>query len=391
MSVKGSRKLYIGIFVIAVLFGGAIYRSGLLTKTGMGGAGMGTGPVVVKAMQVVTRDTELTREYVGQVKAKSEIKIMSKVAGNVVTKMVNGGDTVYKGQPLFQIDNKQYRSAINSARAALSKSQATLNNTQKDVERYQKLAAIKGVSQQTLDAYIAQAEEDAASVEVNRASLQQAIEDEQDTLILSPVDGRIDVNDVSLGNYVVAGSTTLATVSSVNPVWVQFNMSETEYLTYIRSGDGVLPPSFKEHLKLVLSDGKEYPAIGRVEQIDRGISDTTGTITIKASFDNPQTFLLPGMFARVVVQEGVRSGALLIPQKAVKEVLENTFVTVVTADNKAESRQVKLGNRIGDMWLVESGLTADDRVVVEGIDKVKQGTALTVTMIQPENQTPVNQ
>lgn len=93
----------------------------------------------------------------------------------------------------------------------------------------------------------------------------------------------------------------------------------------------------------------------------------------------------------MVVQEGVRSGALLIPQKAVKEVLENTFVTVVTADNKAESRQVKLGNRIGDMWLVESGLTADDRVVVEGIDKVKQGTALTVTMIQPENQTPVNQ
>lgn len=390
MHFKGSKKLYIGVFLTVIVLSAAIYRSGLVSKAGMG-SGMAAGPVAVKAMQVVTRDTELTREYVGQVKAKSEIKIMSKVAGNVVSKMVKGGDTVYKGQPLFQIDNKQYRSAINSARAALAKSQATLNNTRKDVERYQKLAAIKGVSQQTLDAYIAQAEEDAATVEVNRASLQQAIEDEQDTLIVSPVDGRIDVNDVSLGNYVVAGSTTLATVSSVNPVWVQFSMSETEYLTYIRSGNGVLPTGFKEHLKLVLSDGKEYPAIGRVEQIDRGISDTTGTITMKASFDNPQNFLLPGMFARVVVQEGVQPGALLIPQKAVKEILENTFVTVVTADNKAESRQVKLGDTIGDMWRVESGLTADDRVVVEGIDKVKPGTALTVTMIQPDDQTPVNQ
>ncbi|MBP2663344.1 MAG: acrE 2, partial [Firmicutes bacterium] len=242
-----------------------------------------------------------------------------------------------------------------------------------------------------LDAYISQAEEEAATIEVNQASLQQAIEDEQDTLIVSPVDGRIDVNDVSLGYYVVAGSTTMATVSSINPVWVQFSMSETEYLQYIRSGNGSLPASFKDHLQLMLSDGKEYPFIGQVEQIDRGVSDTTGTITLKASFDNPQNFLLPGMFARVVVQEDVRKGAFLIPQKAVKQVLDNTFVIVVTDDNKAESRQVKLGNKIGDMWLVEEGLTATDRIVVEGIDKVKQGTALQVAMVQPDAQTPVKQ
>ncbi|AIF49852.1 efflux RND transporter periplasmic adaptor subunit [Pelosinus sp. UFO1] len=388
MSIKGSKKLYVGLIFAVVLLSGVVMRSGVLSKTQVNNVNQA---IAVKAMQVVTRDTPINIEFVGQVKAKSEVKIMSKVSGNIIAKMVNGGDTVYKGQPLFQIDNKQYRSAINSARATINKSQATLNNTQKDVERYQRLAEIKGVAQQTVDAYVSQAEQEAATVEVNRADLQQAIENEQDTLIVSPVDGRIDVNDVSLGYYVAASSTTMATVSSIDPVWVQFSMSENEYLKFIRSGNGSLPAYFKDHLKLVLSDGKEYPFIGHVEQIDRGMSDTTGTITIKASFDNPQKFLLPGMFARVVAQEIVRQGALLIPQKAVKQVLDNTFVTVVTVDNKAESRQVKLGDKIGDMWLVEEGLSANERVIVEGIDKAKQGSSLQVTMLEPDALTPAKQ
>ncbi len=388
MKVKGSKKLYVGLFVAAALLGVVAVRGGMLNKAQPVNAAHA---VTVKAMQVVTRDTQIKSEFVGQVKAKSEVKIMSKVSGNVVAKMVNGGDTVSKGQPLFQIDNKQYQSAIISARASVNKAQATLNNTRKDVERYQRLAAINGIAQQTVDSSVAQAAEEEATVELNQANLQQAIENEQDTLIVSPIDGRIDVNDVSQGYFVAAGSTTMATISSIDPVWVQFSMSENEYLKYIRQGNGQLPASFREHLELVLSDGKPYPLIGRVEQIDRGVNDTTGTITLKASFDNPQKFLLPGMFARVVVQDEVRKGALLIPQKAVKEVLDNTFVIVVTDDNKAESRQVKLGNKVGDMWLVEEGLGATDKVVVEGIDKAKQGTDLSVIMVQPDAKTPVKQ
>ncbi|MEM5769331.1 MAG: efflux RND transporter periplasmic adaptor subunit, partial [Bacillota bacterium] len=249
MRITNTKRLYVGLVTIVILLGIIVVRSGVLSKEK---TDMGKQAVAVKAMQVVMRDTPVNSEFVGQVKAKNEIKIMSKVSGNIVAKMVNGGDTVYKGQPLFQIDNKQYRSAIKSAQATLTKSQATLNNTQRDVERYRKLAEVKGVSQQTLDSYISQAEEETATVEVNRANLQQAIEDEQDTLITSPVDGRIDVNDVSLGYYVAAGSTTMATVSSVNPVWVQFSMSETEYLKFIRDGNGSLPATFKDHLKLIL-------------------------------------------------------------------------------------------------------------------------------------------
>ncbi len=380
--MKRSSKLYVGVIALVILIGIAVVRSGLLTKTQTAKTPQA---VEVKAMQVIKRDTPVNYEFVGKVQSKNEVKIMSKVSGNIVAKMVNGGDTVYKGQPLFRIDDKQYKSAIRSARAALSKSQATLNNAQKDLERYRQLAAINGIARQTLDTQVAQVEQDAAEVEVNRANLQQAIEDEQDTLIVSPVDGRIDVNDLSIGSYVAAGSTVMATVSSMDPVWVQFSMSENEYLKFAQLGNGSLPGTFKDHLKLTLSNGTEYPLLGHIEQIDKGISDTTGTITLKASFDNPQKLLIPGMFARIVAQGEVRQGALLIPQRAVKELLEKTFVIVVTDDNKAESRPVKLGDKVGNMWLVEEGLTENDRIVVEGIDKVKEGTSLKVTMIEPDD------
>lgn len=389
MKIKISRKVYAGLLLVGILLAAGLVRNSIFAKSQTDKMPQ---TVAVKAMQVVKKDTPVNYEFVGQVKAKSEVKIMSKVSGNIVAKMVNGGDTVYKGQPLFKVDNKQYLSAINSARAAVNKSRAALNNTNRDVERYQKLASVHGVAQQTVDTYEAQAEEDVAALEANQANLQQAMEDEQDTLIVSPVDGRIDVNDVSLGYYVAAGSTTMATVSSIDPVWVQFTMSENEYLKFIRSGNGALPASFRDHLTLILSDGLPYSLIGHVEQIDRGISDTTGTITIKAAFDNPQHFLVPGMFAKIVAQGEVRQGALLIPQKAVKEVLDKTIVTIVNEENKAETRQVKMGEKIGDMWLVDEGLTGNERVIIEGIDKIKQGTSLTVTMVQPDQlDTPAKQ
>lgn len=382
MNKTHAKKWAVGIILLLAVGGWAFLRFG--AKPG-GAGGPPPGGVAVKAMQTVQRDTPLSYEYVGKLAAKNEVKIVSKVGGNIVGKMVNGGDVVKKGQPLFQIDNKQYLSLIASARAALAKSQVTLQNTQRDVERYRKLAAVDGVARQTLDQYEAQAAEQQAAVEENRASLQRAIEDERDTLIVSPVDGRIDTKDLALGQFVTAGSTTLATVSSLDPIWVQFNMSENEYIKLVRLGEGSLTAYFKDGVKLLLSDGSEYPLRGAIEQIDSGIGDDRGTITLKASFDNAQRFLLPGMFAKVVAQGGVRSGAILIPQRAVRELLDETFVTVVNAQNQAESRKVKMGERIGNLWLVESGLAGDERVVVEGIDKVKQGTPLQLTMVTLED------
>jgi len=385
---KHSKKFYVGIIIAIILIGVVVMRSGLLSKKQAAQAQA----VEVKVMQVIQQDAPTNYEFVGQIKARNEVKIMSKVSGNIVAKMVNGGDTVYQGQPLFRVDNKQYRSAINSAKAALNKSKATLNNAQKDVDRYKALADANAIAQQTADTQVSLAEEDAAAVSVNQAALDQAMEDEQDTLILSPVDGRIDVNDVSMGSYVVPGTTTMATVSSIDPVWVQFSMSENEYLNLVQLGNGTLPSTFKDNLKLTLSNGTQYPVLGRIEQVDKGVSDTTGTITLKASFSNPQNILLPGMFARVLTQGELHKGAILIPQRAVTELLNKTFVTVVTDDNKAASRLVTMGERIGNMWLVQDGLTTNDRVIVEGTNKVKEGTALQITMIQADElQAPAKQ
>ncbi|HML87776.1 MAG TPA: efflux RND transporter periplasmic adaptor subunit [Methylomusa anaerophila] len=382
--MKSSPKLIVGIILLIGLAGWAFMRLSAGGKTAVSPQ-MPGGAVAVKALRVAQQDIPISYEFAGKVTAKDEVKIMSKVSGNIVAKMVQGGDTVYKGQPLFKIDNKQYLSSISSARATLTKSQATLRNTQRDVERYRSLAANGAIARQTLDSYEAQAEEEMATVEANRASLQQSIEDEQDTLIVSPVDGRIDVNEVSIGQFVTAGTTTMATVSSVDPIWVQFSMSETEYIKFARLGGGTLPDTFRDNLKLIVTDGSEYNLTGRVKQIDRGIGDTTGTITLKAFFDNPQQFLLPGMFAKIVVPGEFRQGAILIPQRAVRELLDETFVTIVTADNKAASRKVKIAEKAGNMWVVAEGLAAGDCVVVEGMDKVKKDTALLVTMITPED------
>ena len=375
-----SKKLY--VVVLVIIFAAGIVAMRMIST--MRPPMAFSQEVEVKAMQVIQKDTPIGYQFVGKVISKNEVKIMSKVSGNITEKMVKGGDTVTKGQPLFRIDNKQYISAINNSRATLAKAQASLYNSQRELARYRPLAAMQGVSQETLDSYEAQAKQDAATVEANQASLQQAIEDEQDTLIVSPVDGRIDVNDVSVGQYVTAGSTTMATVSSLDPIWVQFSMSENEYIKFVRLGQGTLPASFKNNLRLLLSDGSEYSLAGQVEQIDKGMSDSTGTITLKASFANPQRFLVPNMFAKVIARGEIKPGAILVPQRAVTELLDSYFVTVVTLNNTAENRQVKLGEKVGSLWVVEEGLSPGDVIVVEGIDKVKDGSKLKVDMTAPE-------
>ena len=193
--------------------------------------------------------------------------------------------------------------------------------------------------------------------------------------------GRNDVKDIGVGNYVTAGTTTLATVSTVDKVRVKFSMSENEYLKLFgrTQGIGALEPGQKIQIKL--SDGQEYPLPGSIEQVDSGMGQGTGTMTLKALVDNPQKLLLPGMFARVVAAGEVRKDAIAIPQRAVQELLGKTFVTVVGEGEKAESRPVKMGPRVGSLWVVEEGLKPGDRVIVEGALKTPPGTVVKVTII----------
>lgn len=348
--------------------------------------------VEVKAIQVVQKDTPIAYEFVGTIEAKNEVQIRAKVSGNIVAKMVTGGAEVSEGQPLFRIDSRQYNSALLTNQATAAQSEALLANARKDVSRYSQLAAQDAVSQQTLDNAVAVEQQNAAAANANWAKVQQAQEDIEDTTILSPLNGRIDINDLSVGSFVSAGSTIMATISSVDPVMVKFSMSENEYLQFSKSNAGKSPAEWGRDLKLILSDGSTYPITGQIEQVDKGLTTGTGTLSFKASFANPNKLLVPGMFARVAVQSEVRKGALLIPQRAVQQMLDKTLVTVVAEGEKTETRAVKMGTKVGNMWVVEEGLTQNDRVVVEGFLKTPPGTPVTVTMISPDDlQTPAKQ
>lgn len=339
--------------------------------------------VAVKAMQVVQRDTPVIYEYIGQVEAKNEAQIKAKVSGNIVAKMVTGGAVVSAGQPLFQIDRRQYEAQLLSAKAQLANSEAVLGNSRLDTVRYLKLAEQQAIPQQQLDTALYAEQQNISLVEANRAQVQLAQDNLQDTLIVAPFTGRIDINDLNVGSFVQAGQTVLSTISSGDPMFVRFSMSENEYLRFIQEGKGIsLTGDWGKDLKLLLSNGTQYPLTGQVEEIDRGLSQGTGTLTFKAIFPNPQGILVPGMFARVAIQGQIQQGAILVPQRAVQEMLGKTIVTIVGDGDKAERRNVKMGAKVGSYWIVEEGLTTSDRVIIEGFIKTPPGTPLKVTMIQ---------
>lgn len=341
-------------------------------------------PVTVKALQVIQQDTPITYEYVGQVIAKKEVQIRAKISGNIMEKMVNGGDTVTQGQPLFLIDRRQYEAALLESQGQLAQSEAALNNSHLDTVRYQQLANQQAIANQVLDTALSAERQNAALVNVNRARVQRAEADLQDTLITAPFSGRLDTNDLSIGSFVQAGQTTLTTLSTLNPVFIQFSLSENEYLQFTHLGRGNSPTTWGKNLQLILSDGTPYPLTGQVEEVDRGMTQDTATLTLKAAFANPDGLLMPGMFARVVAPGEIRQGALLVPQRAVQQLLGKAMVTLVGEENKAEVRPVKLGPRVGNLWVIDEGLLPTDSVVVEGFDKAPSGTTLAVEMMNPE-------
>lgn len=384
ISLQWSNRYVHGLFILGVVL--------VLAGCSSQKSGQSQQAIEVKVMQVLQQDTPVTYEYVGQIKAKQEVKIQSKVAGNIIEKMVGGGAAVTGGQPLFQIDRRQYQAALRNAEAQLAQAQAVLSNSQINTLRYRQLIEQNAISQQTMDTQMSTEWQNAAAVEAYRANVQQAAADLEDTLIVAPFSGRININDISLGGYVAAGSTTLATLSSVDPVFVQFSMSENEYLQMAQLVKGAAPYEWGSHVKLILSTGQQYPLTGHIEQVDNSLDADTGTLTFKALFDNPEKLLIPGMFARVVSEGQVHRDALLIPQRAVQQLLDKYVVVVAGEGDKAELRSVKMGAKAGSMWIVEEGLTSKDRVVVEGGAKVQSGTLLNIVSINAADlQTAVQQ
>ncbi|HCB92670.1 MAG TPA: efflux transporter periplasmic adaptor subunit [Selenomonas sp.] len=339
----------------------------------------------VKAMMALRQDTPLTSEYAGQIVGKEEVKVRSKVSGNVVDKLVSGGQFVVEGQPLFRIDSRQYESAVLQAQATLAQSVATLNNAQTDLYRYQELLQHDAIEEQKVATQKANVDAYEAAAAANAAILRKAEEDLDDTIIFAPMTGQLSVDDVAIGTFVSAGNTTLVTIGSSDPVYAQFSISETEYLRFMNLHS--MQPESTMHpisVYITLSDGTKYPIPGRIVETDRALADNTGTLTLKAIFDNPDGILLPGMFARVTLTGEVIPNAILVPQRAVQQLLGKSFVMVVGQDNKSEARTVTLGEKIGSYYIVKDGISANDVVVVEGLTNLREGMPLNVNMVTAE-------
>jgi len=353
-----------------------------------------TGAVAVKSMQVIKRDTPNLYEFTGFVEAQQEANITANVSGKITSKNFNGGDWVEAGQVLFSIDQRTYRANVLNAQAGVASARTELARLEADAQRYAKLYEQHAVSRQAYDLALAQRDRAKAAVKAEEALLENAQISMGDTNVRAPFAGKISTSDLSVGNYVTAGQTVLATMSNTNPVRIKFSISENEYLALAKAHTDAGVNSLQD-LKLVLSDGTVYEGSGAVDQINREISGNTGALTLKARFSNDSNILLPGMFARLQANAGTRKNAVLIPQRAVKEMLYKKFVFVIGNDNKVDMREVTLGARVGKLWLVEKGLNGDETIVVEGIQKVNKGsevkaTAMTEAELSTESSSAAN-
>jgi membrane fusion protein (multidrug efflux system) len=339
----------------------------------------------VKAMQVIQQDTPLTSEFAGQIVGKDEVKVQSKVSGNVVEKYVTGGQFVQAGQPLYKIDSRQYESAVLQAQANLAQSEATLSNAETDLNRYRQLLSSQAIAEQTVATQQAQVNSYSAQASANAALLRKAQQDLADTVIYAPMSGQLSVDDVAVGTFAAAGNTNLVTIGSSNPVFAQFSISESDYLKFMNNaalqGDNGMSPT----VSITLSDGTVYPIDGQIVQSDRALSNNTGTLTVKALFDNPDGLLLPGMFARVRLSGEIVPNAILVPQRAVQQLLGKSFVMVVGEDGKSKAQAVTLGDKVGSYYIIKDGLSAADVVVVEGLSNLQEGVDLTVTMVTADD------
>ncbi|WP_295160660.1 efflux RND transporter periplasmic adaptor subunit [Selenomonas sp. AE3005] len=374
--------------------GSILAATALLASVFVGGCGPQQAPQAgktpVKAMQVLRQDTPIAFGYPGHLQGKEEVHVHSKVSGSVIEKYFNGGDYVYAGQPLYKLDSRQYETAVISAQAELSKAESNLRNAQEELGRYERLWVDRAVSEQTLTNKRSDVEGHLSTVAAQRAAVRKAQENLDDTVVYAPMSGRVSVDDVAIGTYATAGSTNLVTIGTMDPINIQFSVSETEYLnlladamekgTDIRHDNTPLPK-----VKINLSNGKEYPFEGDIVTADRALSTNSGSLTIKATIPNPQGILLPGMFVQVHLVGVKTNNALLVPQRAVQQLLDEAFVLVVGEDGKSISKNVKVGEKVGSYYIIEKGLSPTDVVIVEGLTTLRTGQDIDVTMVTPED------
>ena len=334
-------------------------------------------PPEVEVVQVLQQDVPIYAEWIGTTDGLVNAKIRAQVSGYLLRQAYQEGTTVKKGALLFEIDPRPFRAALDQATAQLAMAKAKLGKTELDVKRYTPLAREKAISQQELDDAVQANLAAKGGVQSAEAAVEQARLNLDFTRIVSPIDGIAGTAIVQLGDLVGPSTTSeLTTVSTVNPIKVNFPISEQEYMDFVQSRERTGRRQSKGSdmvLELILANGSVFPQPGKLSYADRQVDVKTGTIRVAALFPNPGDILRPGQYARVRALTETRQNALLVPQRSVTELQGGFQVAVVGPDNKVAIRNVKAGERLGSLWVIDEGLKPGERVVVEGVQKVKEG------------------
>lgn len=360
-------------------------------------AGGSAPPPEVVVMHVASEDVSVYREYPARTYARDLVEVRGRVDGYIERRTFDIGSDVKAGQVLYVLDQRPYQAEVERARGALAQAtaevaqaEANLLKAQQDVDRLEPLVKEEAAPKQDLDnavtalsAACAAVASRKANLEASRAQLRTAELNLEYATIRAPISGRIGDSLLQVGGLVSRSSPEpLTTIVPLDPIWVRFQISEAELLSFQRLDTRTLP------IQLVLSDGSVHPEPGRIENTLNNVNTRTGTMEVQARFANPGHTLLPGQYGRVRLRVAERSNALLVPQKAVQELQGLQSVLTVDTENKVQVRSIVTGDRVDDRWVVEQGLKPGETIIVDGLQKARPGAAVTPVLANEREARP---
>jgi membrane fusion protein (multidrug efflux system) len=346
-------------------------------------------PTEVVVVTLAPQPISLTTELPGRAVAYRKAEVRPQVSGLLQRRLFEEGTTVEAGQQLYQIDAERYEAAAQTAKANLAKSKANATSAQAREKRYQNLLGQKAISQQDYDDALATSRQAAADVAVSEAAVITAEIDLNYTRVVAPISGRIGKSNVTEGALVSAQQAgVLATIHQLDPIYVDLAQPAARILDLRRQiMSGKVARGDSAPVRITLEDGTVYPHEGELQFTEMNVNESTGTVVVRALFPNPDQLLLPGMFVRAEIQEGVRDQALLVPQRGVTRDREgNATAMVVNGENQVEVRTLVASRAVGNQWLVEKGLEAGDRVIIEGLQKVAPGAPVSPVELKAVSQ-----